>query len=352
MAVVSIAGFAFGIYGTMFYEKRPDATVSVESDLPVFDIHTNVSKLSVTYAGNDLRKSNQTLRLVKLRVMNTGNKDIVRQDYDENEPVGFEIKNGTIVEVPATTGSSDYLRRNLRVTTDSNKITISPLILESGEFVEFQLLVLSAPNENVAVTASGKIAGIREIKVVRSDQIEEAQSVWKRATSADNWRIQFVRGPIYLIVFLGELLLLTLASLLLFAPIGSFRDYRTRRKRRASLSDYVSGRVLSRCEKTVVETYYRQGKFGLAHLVQLIERIAKRNDLVSKLQPIFAEQEISRLLRAELHIHTFLLDEYKRLGLVTEDGLKIIVDDELPKVLSNVCEVLQYSLEDLKKSSN
>lgn len=352
MAIFTIAGFAFGIYGTVFYERRPDATISIESDSPVFDVHTDVSELSIAYAGNDLRKSNQTLRLIKIRFANTGRTDIAKRDYDENDPVGFEIQNGKVVEVPATLASNDYLRRNLRLSRQPSRITVSPVILEAGEFIELQLLVLTTPTSQISVVPLGKLAGIKDIKVVRPDDSEGLGSVWHRAVAADDWKVQFLRGPVYSLLSLGSLALLAIFTAIVVAPITSFRDFMAKKQRQAQLSGYMSGRALSECEKLVIESYRVSGKRGLARLLSFCDQVPKRNELIGKLEPVLDEAIIQDTVRRNYPVLSSVFDRLNKSGVVTQDGLKIFVAPALLEALAEVSRVIGFSLESLRETQS
>jgi hypothetical protein len=105
-----------GVYAGFFYERKPDVTFEVISNTPVFDVRENVSKLEVLFAGNNIKQSGQALRVITLRVINNGQQDILKTFYDENDPLGFSVVSGSLVEPPQLLyASNDYLARNLKL---------------------------------------------------------------------------------------------------------------------------------------------------------------------------------------------------------------------------------------------
>lgn len=137
----------FSIY-TFVYEKRTSLTLEILSNTSVLAIHEKVSNLNIFYEGMDITQRRETLRIITVRLLNDGEVDILKNFYDENDPVGFTLVGGQIVKTPELLdASNEYLRTKMNHTlVDPNKVTIDPVILESGEYFVFKILILSPEN--------------------------------------------------------------------------------------------------------------------------------------------------------------------------------------------------------------
>ena len=199
---------ALAIYTSFFQERKPNLKYEILSNTPVLDIHEQLSKLSIVYAGRDIKESGQSLSVMTIRIINDGQQDILKSHYDENDPVGLAIVNGEIIETPELLyASNSYLQNNLRVMPETSyKIRFSNVILERGEFFILKLLIIqtgaSIPPD---VGPVGKVAGIKEIEVTRPYKENFKQSFWIH-TFGGNWLVQIIRIIAYTILSILALL--------------------------------------------------------------------------------------------------------------------------------------------------
>ena len=165
-------------YGTLFYEKRPGMAFEMLSNASVYDVHKNVGGLEISYAGENLRKAGQILRLLTFRIANTGQTNITKGDFDDTEPLGFQVQGGRILETPKISGSNDYLRRHL------SRLALAgwtgkdqdPIIFEMGDFIEAQALVLAPEGTIPTINPMGKISGIKSMQVKAPNDPKDGRS--------------------------------------------------------------------------------------------------------------------------------------------------------------------------------
>src|SRR5664279_1508531 len=72
--VVGVFGIALGILALR--ERRPEITFSFVAESNVLDVHTPVSALDVLYRGKNIQKLGLNLRIITVRIENTGAVDI------------------------------------------------------------------------------------------------------------------------------------------------------------------------------------------------------------------------------------------------------------------------------------
>src|SRR5207253_2906437 len=94
-------------------EKRPEISFLTVSESNVLDVHAPVAALDVVYNGVSLQQRKLNLKILVVRIENTGDVDVLQSLYDAELPWGLRIKSGRIVAVRLTGASSMYLRDRL-----------------------------------------------------------------------------------------------------------------------------------------------------------------------------------------------------------------------------------------------
>jgi len=271
-----------GIYAGFFYERKPGVMLEIISNTPVFDVRENVSKLEVLFAGNNIKQSGQALRVITLRIINDGQQDILKTFYDENDPLGFIIINGSLVEPPELLhASNDYLSKNLRLSvTTPTQVSFNSVILEVNQFYTIKLLVLSPEGAVPDIIPSGKIAGISTINVSRS-YLQRNDVSFLGRTFAGTPFVQTVRVLVYGVAFL-------ICVIALFAGFFSFLDIRDKLKRKRLLSKFRTSSVLANPstaftadDQRILNLYTRSGEWILSDLKSALESESLADDLRS-----------------------------------------------------------------------
>src|SRR5437016_12539681 len=107
--LIGLVGIALGIYVGR-HERKPNILFEVLSEANVLDIHTALPELTILFRGEDVQKASLNLRVIRVRVSNSGESDIAQSLYDNNEPWGFKVRGGRAIEVRVVDATSDYLR--------------------------------------------------------------------------------------------------------------------------------------------------------------------------------------------------------------------------------------------------
>lgn len=276
MALVGIASFALGAYSTWFYERKPELRVEILTVGTVFDVREPLPELDFLYAGKSLKASKEELRLVSLRVRNSGRATISRDDFDEREPLQLSAVKGRILNASTRGASSDYLVRAVRMHVNDATLRFAPLVLEAGEWFTVQLLILAGAGTKDEITVHGKVVGIiGTIPVVDLREETTKTSAWNRIVGADSWWIHLARVPVY---FLGFFLLLLLIAAVLAGimwPFIAIGDWIERKRRKRLIHEYSLGRTLSRNEHLILAIFRQHGAWGLLTMQAMIEALKK-----------------------------------------------------------------------------
>ena len=128
-----------GLFGlAALREKESGITYEIRSEIDVLDVRTQLDDLAITFQGEEIGGKGLKLRIISIRVVNTGNVDILQSHYDQLEPWGLSLSSGKIIETRGVEGSSDYLQRQATpVTNGQDVIELPKVILDKQTFFAF-----------------------------------------------------------------------------------------------------------------------------------------------------------------------------------------------------------------------
>lgn len=167
-AIIGILSLVIALYTAFFFEKKGDISVLTSQMYPVFDMRRNVGGLEITLNGESLREQKKTVWISKIKIENIGNSPIKKPDFDAEYPPTITVLGGKIIEKLNISASSEYLAKALSVHDESN-IVLSPVIIEPNDSIVINFLVLGMEMESPRVSIGGKIAGIKEFKILEED---------------------------------------------------------------------------------------------------------------------------------------------------------------------------------------
>ncbi|HTF03114.1 MAG TPA: hypothetical protein VK826_03780 [Bacteroidia bacterium] len=202
ISTIGFVGTAIGIYAYFFEGKHVLLQYEITNNTKVLDINADITQLDVIYNGSSLKTKGQNLRIINVLIKNEGTECILKNYYDNNDPIGISVSHGQIIEQPQLLSSSnEYLKKNLKIHFDSTGVvTFNDVILEPGEFYIVKVLVLYSSKIEPTIQAIGKVAGQKNIPVITKEVIV-SQSFFVE-TFGGNVVVQVVRAVSYTVVFL------------------------------------------------------------------------------------------------------------------------------------------------------
>jgi len=276
VALALVFGF-LAIYQAFFQQKRPAISIEILSNTSILDVKEDVAGLDIQYDRRDIRKANESLRVITVRVENTGKEDILKSFYDSRDPFGIKISKGKLIEEPTIlAASSDYIRKNLDPKIkDDNVIQFSDIILEVGQYFVIKLLLLhkrdgSPPTIEKAV---GTIAGLQTPTILEMPGEKPKKSLWAQAFSG-SYLVQVIRFICY---FFGMIF----AMIFIIAPPAIISDALSKRRRKRTIEDYKLGTDIDLNEKDnfLLKRYI---EYGSTYVLR-IERLFDNSDLLNSL---------------------------------------------------------------------
>lgn len=348
MAVIALFGVGFGIYQTYFYEKSKVLTISQGAFTKVFDVYQPVGGLEISYAGENLRNSKKVLWAVNFTILNSGETGIKIGDFDDKAPLGIAVQGGDIVDQPKYLASNDYIQKTLELKITKEKITLSPIILESKDNINFSMLVLGSVDIQPKLIALGVVAGIGQITKVSAMAATGKKSIWRNATEADSLLVQVVRYFTYF--FLGTLAL-GLCMLAVITPFAAIEDALAVRKRKKTLLKFKHNEDISKEARYLIELYQESGMHDLKGVWRAIEKRKIYHTYYEKLSAVddssIKKEILDKIINKNKGRVEFSLEKN---GMLTDDDGVPNYSPELEKALSELMKFLD--VEKFEESDN
>jgi hypothetical protein len=265
ISFLGVVGAIISIYAFFFQEKKTELTYEIIANTNVLDIRAEVSKLDVLYDQTSLKHRNENLRIISVRVINSGGENILNSFYDDNAPLGLQLSVGRIIENPEILESSnEYIKSHLRINMDSlGSVTFSKVILESKEYFVLKLLVLHPPGNSPEIRPIGKVAGIKLIRVLNALEVKEDKPFFKQVFYGDFF-IQVVRALSYTIV------VITLVVIIAFAG-DKISDMRAKRHRQRLIREFKATKdyVYNKMDDAIFDRFEEEGGELLKRMSEL-----------------------------------------------------------------------------------
>lgn len=279
------------IYTQFIKKNSPDLNFEVISNANVLDVHESIGNLDILYKGSSLSRNNQALRIVVLRIVNDGDQAILPSYYDPDDPVGFRVLGGQIVERPRILGAgSSYLLGHAKISQGpSGEVIFSKVILEPGDFFTIKVLLLHSNAEEPRVIPIGKVAGIKKISLTRRDKDDDQSPRWQLILSGPLW-VQAVRAVSYSAGTLGFIVVVLAAAV----SVSESFSRRSRRKVVEAFKEYAEPKLTS-ADELFFDIFLDEGRFTLMELYDLLgDEVRLKRALRPRLRARHGELELDR----------------------------------------------------------
>lgn len=265
--LLTLAGLLVGVISVLVAVYKPGAEVSFHtiSQVNVLDVHKPLRELTVIFRGKDVQQEDLNLRILTVRIENTGRVDILEGLYDHSQPWGLRVRDGEIIEARIVGGNDGYLRRRMRaIQLHSGLVEFPKCIVDCDKYVLLEILVLHKKDNTPVIVPVGKIAGIDRFATVGFVPEERSSGLGFELFHGSAW-INTLR-------FVINTLILILVTALAVGVAAARDDRRTRARRAAREQDVRQLQeeglldvedIRSRC---VSELYLTHGLRGLTQL--------------------------------------------------------------------------------------
>lgn len=346
IVLIGLAGAIVTIYAFL-QDKTVDVRYEIIANTNVLDFNADISKLAVMYDSTNLKETKENLRIITVKIVNNGDQHLLKEYYDENEPLGLKISTGKIIEKPEIIQTSnDYLKRNLKIQeyNAGNQIGFSQVILESGEFYIVKFLILHKKNEIPKIISFGKIAGQRKITIVNAADVKTEQSFWVNTYEGNVWT-QLLRLISY---FLAGVLIIVII-IVISEQIDSKREKKRKRK---ILDDFKKLKTYeyTRMDDALFDRYRNDGSRNLKQMQNLLKDESELNETYKKISEELKSKEFRRYRRFQdekLRLH-YDGDSWSLIHEMINDGV-IFKEQDTLKINQAMKDTLEKFLAFLKE---
>lgn len=353
LAVISVFIGVAGLYA-VFHEEKSGVSMNIINETDVLDVRKPLEELSISFKGEDIQKENLNLRIITLKVENDGGLDILQSHFDKDSIWGVRVENGDIIEARLTNASSDYISSNLKpeIIEDISAIEFNKIIFEKDENFTVEILVLHSKVAEPKIIPMGKIAGIGEVQVTRSETGVE-ESFVERVFFGNAW-VQISRLVAYVI---AGIVILVIVLLITFGISGAKK--KRKKKARANkvklfFHEYEGVEVENLKIVKVIEDIYRDGGSGALLAArdilkrpsvykEEIEEETRRKRYLGRMGGEPSEQFIEAVEASgeEGFIRELMINRLVKRGIVRIDkDKKVVVESGFKKTLNKLIEYL------------
>ena len=334
--IFSLIGTLVTIYA-YFIDQKIDLNYEIVANTNVLDFNADINKLEVKYDSTDLKQTKENLRIFTIKIINSGTKDILKELYDDNDLLGIKLTSGKIIEKPVIIKtSSDYLKRNLKVTNyDANKLNFAKVILESDDYFLIKLLVLHKKGIDPKIQSLGKIAGIKKIEVLTAIDVKEENSVIKKTFYGNVW-VQILRLIAYFIITAFIII-----GILLLAQI--YEENNTKRKKNKVIKNFKKSNdyKYTKMDDAIFDRYKEHKFFNLTSINELITNEENLNEIYIQISEQLKNNtsKIIRIIDSKGEEKEYGTYDWKTINEMLNDGM-IFKEHEVLKVNQIMKETL------------
>lgn len=274
LIILAVSGTLVTIYSAFFSEKKASLKFIELSSTNVLDINADISNLDILFDGISLKDNNENIRIINLKMINTGNSTITNDFYDDNDPVGVKLKNGVLIDKPILiTASNKYLDKKLNnIPFDTLSIEFPKIILEKDEFFILRLMVLYKNDIVPEYISFGKVAGQNEIPILET--LEENKLPFLLDVFHGGVIIQLVRLFSYFVIGLG-------ITILFITYYFKLDDRKKRKKRKEIVNKFKceTDFLFTQIHNSIFNRFIEDGDYFLQPMYVMTEDENKLNDL-------------------------------------------------------------------------
>jgi hypothetical protein len=331
------------------FNRAPRAQVTIFNEVPVYEGSRRVKGLQVLYRNDDLTEPPQRIMAARVRLSNEGGASITHNMVTGADPLGIRVRGGRFIEVSRVTATTGHLLSLAKPTVTGGQAMTLPhrLILDPGDHVDIDVLVLASTAAGPTYSALGKVAGQRQIGLLDLRHEKSEQSIFK-AVLAGSWKIQVARLLFYFFVGLGLVYLARFSA-------GRFRDGRIRDRGRIAHELRTAFDMDDMAEARRIEIALGVYQYaGEAKFAAFLERLGNLEPLISPYVaarvetiagPVAAQQgSVSHFLKKTNTGLKGVNDLVRRFGLISDKRVD-------PKFLG-IAERVHEKAGDLSKRSS
>lgn len=341
IAFIGVVAAFITIYVFFFHQRKIELCYEITANTNVLDINADISNLDILYKGESLKTKKENLRIINIKVINSGTENILKNYYDNNDPLGFIITNGKIIEAPEIlNASNNYLKEKLKFNLgSSDRINFSDIIIESGDYITIKVLVLHKLDIDPQIIPVGKIAGVSTIKVINSIEIKSKNPFLKEVFMG-NFLVQAVRVLAYFIIGLLVILLFAFSA-------EKINNMKKKFERKHLINEFKDSKDFqySKMDDAIFERFVSDGQGTLYRIDEIIKDEEKVNEKYKK--ALKKEKRMDMLRDPTMPAFFYgpaereIFEEIIKDGILIKDALGLTINQAMKNTLDKFVKFLK-----------
>lgn len=344
VGVILAVGFGlFGIY-SYFHKEKPKVVFEITNESDVFNINKPLKELVISFQNENIQEKNLNLRILTIKIQNTGEIDILQNYYDNSLKWGLEVKNGKIIEARLVNSNSGYLNsENLQPRIDEDVfINLQKVIFEKDKYFILELLVLHSKEHTPTIIPKGKIAGIENISLLESWK-NQGKMRFLDELFAGSFSIQISRFIFYT--------LLTFAIIAIIGLIVETTDKRKTARYAAKRKQFKERLIADNIDNPLGQSLLNfYNKYGIDYIKQLLKIISNQEKLINII-------ETFKLIENNKELYKYIKDNIAEspnvaliffIGDLLNQKAIIFDNDNKPNATQELASALKKLLESIR----
>lgn len=172
-----VISISYIVYVEFFRQTYTDLDYIITTKSTVFDLKEPIPSLKIMYDEKQQIDTNESIVLINLRVVNTGNVHIKEEDYYSGSEFGFEVTTGTVLQNPEVIQTNiQDIEKSIEYMDSLQNIILPKIPIDIGEYYELKMLVISE-SDSIGINPIGKISGVSSIDVIETYLNEEGSNI-------------------------------------------------------------------------------------------------------------------------------------------------------------------------------
>ena len=218
------------------FNPEPQIEIDLASEIAVVDVRRQMSGLTILLNNNELNSTLESVVASRVVIRNKGGASVKPNDISSEDPIGFQVIGGQILEIAAFHASSQHLRRLANPKRIGNSITVGPnIIIDKSDSMTFDLIIKKPRQSTIQYRSLGKIADSGSIKIVDIRTSGSSENFIEK-TFFGNYRVQIARLIAY---FLGGIFIVA-GFAFLFEKISEINENRKLKRRKEIVDRFLS----------------------------------------------------------------------------------------------------------------
>ena len=276
-AALGVIGLALSVYFFWYqeYGKNGEVSIIVNSTGNVLTVQRQVPDLEVLYRGESLVGVSKSLRFYSVQVRNTGPVHILKTFFDDQIPWGLRLRGAVVLQITSASFSAPALENTKPYVSPTESIVLSPVNLDTGDWIRIDFLALTDKDKEPVVEALGRISGTR--LAVRNEVLGQEPGLLEQAFAGSVW-VQGVRAISYFFGFI--LSLVAVAGSLALIAFGLSSIQEALRRRHLTRVFFADPGISEKKQNEIFRVYELGGIGGLAKLYADLNSEKALNDAV------------------------------------------------------------------------